>query len=77
MAANTLRAIPDHVKDDVLWLAILEVRLRQTRKVARTIRQRIEAKRPGASRLVRNRQFLQAAIQEHNERATSVKAVRP
>jgi hypothetical protein len=76
MATNTLRAIPDHVKDDVLRLAILEVRLRQTRKVAKSIRQRIEAKRPGASRLVRDRQFVHAAIQEHNERAASVKAVR-
>ena len=82
MATQTVRApktIPQDVKALLIAVAICKGSLRQTRMAIKGWRDRIEAKMPGGSRLVRKPRLVAALVQEYNERCAKLaaKAVRP
>jgi hypothetical protein len=82
VATKTVRApetIPQDVKGFLIVLAICKGSLRQTSTAIQGLRDRIEAKMPGGSRLVTKPGLVVALIREHNERAAKLagKAVQP
>lgn len=68
---KSAKCVSARVTEDIIGLAILECRLRETQSAVKSLRQRIEARVPGGSRLARDRQFVEVAIRAHNQRVAS------
>lgn len=74
MAESRVRAIPENVKEDLVALAILQSRLHETRDAIRVRRSRVNAKMPGAARLVGDDTLIRMLIRQHNTRAAKVES---
>jgi hypothetical protein len=69
------RTIPQDVKMCLIALALMKGQLRETRTAVKHYRDRIEAKMPGGSRLVRKPGLVAALIDENNERVAKRKVI--
>ena len=66
--------LSEPVKLNLIGLALMQARMRETHRAVKHYRSRIEAEKPGVARLAADAAFVRRLIRQHNRRSARASA---